>query len=383
MIRPFIGLSAGALLLAATAQAQGPAVAIVAAAATDPTHCDFMDVQSYLLATGQFSAVDLVDCVTQTPTAQDLAPYAAILTWSNSSYEDNVALGDLFADYVDGGGGVVVATFANTTASADRFLGGRWLSGSYEVIVTQQGTWANQGGIGEVADPAHPAMHGVQTLYADFGICPHPSTPLAPGATRIASWPDGAALVVEGARPNRIDLGLFPPSSQCRWEYWESAGDGDTLVANSLLYVAGDYGPGASYCQANPNSTGEAGRTWATGSAQVAQNDLTLIGHRLPPQSFGYFITSRTQGFVPNPGGSEGNLCLAGSIGRYVRPGQVQQAGAEGQIALAVDLALTPQPMGATAVAPGETWSFQAWFRDSSPSGATSNFTNGLAVVFE
>ena len=33
------------------------------------------------------------------------------------------------------------------------------------------------------------------------------------------------------------------------------------------------------------------------------------------------------------------------------------------------------------AIQSGETWNFQAWFRDSNPT-ATSNFTDGLEIQF-
>ena len=35
-----------------------------------------------------------------------------------------------------------------------------------------------------------------------------------------------------------------------------------------------------------------------------------------------------------------------------------------------------------TAVQAGETWNFQAWFRDANPD-STSNFTDGVAGTFE
>lgn len=34
------------------------------------------------------------------------------------------------------------------------------------------------------------------------------------------------------------------------------------------------------------------------------------------------------------------------------------------------------------AITAGETWSFQGWFRDNNP-GPTSNFTDGIEVVFQ
>lgn len=148
------------------------------------------------------------------------------------------------------------------------------------------------------------------------------------------------------------------------------------------LATAAGWPEGSSYCSATTNSTGAAASISAFGSASAAANALALTASALPLHSFGYFMTSRTQDFVANPGGSQGNLCLGGAIGRYVGPGQVQNSAGAGRFTLAVDLAHQPTPTGPTSVAPGETWSFQAWYRDSLGGQATSNFTNGVAVAF-
>ena len=47
-----------------------------------------------------------------------------------------------------------------------------------------------------------------------------------------------------------------------------------------------------------------------------------------------------------------------------------------------LDLTSVPQPMGSVAVLGGETWNFQAWFRDSSMGASTSNFSDGLEMTF-
>jgi len=145
------------------------------------------------------------------------------------------------------------------------------------------------------------------------------------------------------------------------------------------------FGPGdigVSYCTAVPNSTGVTSALTAHGSNVVAANALTLRAASLPLSSFGFFLTSRTQGFVMNPGGSAGNLCLAGAIGRYVAPGQVKNSGAIGRFELTVNLLATPTPTGLVQIVPGETWNFQAWHRDAIGGVATSNFTNGRAIPF-
>ena len=116
----------------------------------------------------------------------------------------------------------------------------------------------------------------------------------------------------------------------------------------------------------------------ATGSTQAFSNNLTLLGTDLPPGSLTLAITSRTQGLTVMPGTSVGNLCLGGTIGRFVP--QATQSDAAGTVNIPIDLTALPQPMGTVAAVPGETWNFQLWFRDSVAGQAVSNFTQGLEI---
>jgi hypothetical protein len=156
--------------------------------------------------------------------------------------------------------------------------------------------------------------------------------------------------------------------------------------AGNMLVLTGPFlkyessSVGSAYCTPVANSTGVAGTTTALGSTLLARNELQLEAARLPLNSLGYFIASTTQAFVPNPGGSTGNLCLSGNIGRYA--GNVLSSGASGNFTLWLDLTSMPSPLGNVPIQPGETWSFQAWHRDTAGGGATSNFTRGLAVTF-
>ena len=135
---------------------------------------------------------------------------------------------------------------------------------------------------------------------------------------------------------------------------------------------------GTSYCgPANLKSTGTSGTVSAIGGGFIACPHQ-LVASQLPPQQSGYFLASATQGFVPFPPGSQGNLCLRGAVGRFRE--QVRNSGTEGSFAIDLDLAAFPPPLPAI-VQPGDTWNFQAWFRDMNP-GATSNFTDGVSVTF-
>jgi hypothetical protein len=165
--------------------------------------------------------------------------------------------------------------------------------------------------------------------------------------------------------------------------YWVDPGANFAAIDNVTIDTAGG-GLGTSYCgPAANNSTGSPGTLAATGSALVATNDVTLVASALPMNSFGFFLASRTAGFVANPGGSQGNLCLGSPIGRYVGPGQIQNSGAIGSFSLALDLAVTPQPSGSVAVVAGETWRYQSWYRDAVGGVATSNFTDGLEIAYQ
>ncbi|MEM1452184.1 MAG: hypothetical protein AAF957_17570 [Planctomycetota bacterium] len=138
---------------------------------------------------------------------------------------------------------------------------------------------------------------------------------------------------------------------------------------------------GERYCNANANFSGGPASISAHGSLVAAQNDLTLRCASMPQQSFGFFLVSRTEGFSPNPGGSAGNLCLGGSIGRFQQ--NILNSGAAAVIELRIDLAALPQPNGTTAAVAGETWRFSTWFRDADSMGnATSNFSDAVAVTF-
>lgn len=160
-------------------------------------------------------------------------------------------------------------------------------------------------------------------------------------------------------------------------------GDGYLVMADlNRVSVYRALEQGSAYCSpAVPNSTGQPAALTVRGDTDVAASDLVLRCASMPNSVFGYFLLSTTQGFAAGAGGSQGNLCLSGSVGRF------SQAAASsmdrGSIELRIDLAAVPQPAGFVSVVAGETWNFQAWFRDAVGGMATSNFSNARSVVFQ
>lgn len=139
---------------------------------------------------------------------------------------------------------------------------------------------------------------------------------------------------------------------------------------------------GTAYCATVPNSTGMPSTIDGLGFSAVNRNEVTLRTASLPPSVLTFFLASLSEGFLAQPGGSVGNLCLGGFIGRYVRPGEVQDSGLLGAASLRVDLTSLPQPTGSIVVGAGTTVYFQGWHRDLAAGTVTSNFTPGLRISF-
>ncbi|WP_419191324.1 FG-GAP repeat protein [Saltatorellus ferox] len=128
-----------------------------------------------------------------------------------------------------------------------------------------------------------------------------------------------------------------------------------------------------------PNSTGRAASLVARGSDVANDRNLTLEAAFLPRFSFAYALASLNSGFSAAPGGSQGNICLSGGVGRLVQ--DFTQAGTDGRIDIVINTASLPQPIGTASVSAGETWWFQVWYRDANPA-VTSNFTDAVGIAF-
>lgn len=157
----------------------------------------------------------------------------------------------------------------------------------------------------------------------------------------------------------------------------------------NLVGIGGDVGGGGPqaigvpYCSSVPNSTGVGATIGAAGSEVVAVNDVTLSCSDLPLQTFGYFLSGTLRAFVVGAGGSQGDLCVGGNLGRFNRAAlnEIQNSGATGRFELTIDLTNMPTAMGAQSISAGETRVFQCWYRDANP-GVTSNFSDGVEIVF-
>jgi photosystem II stability/assembly factor-like uncharacterized protein len=131
--------------------------------------------------------------------------------------------------------------------------------------------------------------------------------------------------------------------------------------------------------QTSPNSSGFRARLEASGSNVVTDNSVRLALTQLPPSAASLVIVAPRAGFTPNAGGSLGDLCLSGPIGRM----PVIQASASGVAFQSVDPAQLPQPNGSVPALGGSTWYFQTWHRDVVSGQSASHFSNSISVLWQ
>ena len=201
----------------------------------------------------------------------------------------------------------------------------------------------------------------------------------------IVQWPGAtfAELHFDGLKLGNFSPFDGPPNAPEGYVAFGAGSSGGTGIANFSRVQFSVLRPnaGQTFCSpANVNSTGDAAVIQATGSVVASDGNLVLYARNLPANQFGFFLNGTNAGFASNPGGSQGNLCLGGAIGRY--NSQIQNSGPFGEMAITLDLTQTPSAGGAVPILAGQTWHFQGWFRDNNP-GPTSNFTNGTRVIFQ
>lgn len=268
--------------------------------------------------------------------------------------------------------------------------------GSNIVLVGSPGTLGGLGGSAHRFDPSTGQETGYSLGWGgepedEFGwsVALDEQVAFVGAPRRDLALPEAGAVYVFDAVSGELldELWASEPIDNYNWFGRSVAAHGEWLLVGApgyekwgaaYVFCLVSEPVGEAYCSpANVNSTGMEARIDGRGCDLAAANRLILTADQLPVNQVGIFLTSRTQGFVPFFGGSQGNLCLGGLIGKFSE--QVQISGPGGSFSIEVDLTTIP-PLSHT-VQPGETWSFQAWYRDMNP-GPTSNFTDGVEVTF-
>ncbi|MCK4739578.1 MAG: proprotein convertase P-domain-containing protein [Deltaproteobacteria bacterium] len=210
----------------------GPNVGLVVAV---PSSTYSADILAKVLSTNEFYTAEVFNAGAATPTLAELLAYDSVLTCSDTGYADNVVLGDNLADYVDAGGGVVSAVFANASIP----IAGRWATDGYYALEPLGQASGTRLTLDTAFDSLHPLMTDVTTLDGGSSSYISTSTTLGAGAVIVANWSSGAPLVIDKTTLPVVDLNIYPPSSEVSVDFWEADTHGRLLMRNALLWTAG------------------------------------------------------------------------------------------------------------------------------------------------
>jgi hypothetical protein len=147
-------------------------------------------------------AVDYFDASSGTPTLAQLQPYNIVVPFSNNPYSDPVAMGNVLADYADGGGVVVGLNF--DWYGPPFGLAGRWITGGYTPFNSGP-THFTTSCLGTYT-MSHPLMQGIPagSLCAFFR---HTLT-LSAGAVSVASYQDNEQLCAYKTNNGHTGVGI-------------------------------------------------------------------------------------------------------------------------------------------------------------------------------
>jgi len=170
-------------------------------------------------------------------------------------------------------------------------------------------------------------------------------------------------------------------------------GDGAPPGSGSLrLFAVPRLGDGYCYGSGCPcgndsasggcaSSTGAGARMRGCGSASVTADDLVLRIDGLPARQLGLFFMGAARIRVPF---GDGQRCVGAGGAGIQRFLAAQSSGPEGVLILGPGIARRSLAFPVPGrIDPGETWSFQGWYRDAAgPCGSGFNLSNAVAVTF-
>ncbi|MBL8863887.1 MAG: hypothetical protein JNK02_18000 [Planctomycetes bacterium] len=266
---------------------------------------------------------------------------------------------------------------ADTNGTWDLYVADRFLGDARRASVSSSGV---QGNASSQSLRAWIAVDGTRVIFDSL------ASNLVPGDTNGAR--DVFEHDFETGLTRRLVLGLNGAEADAAIELWGVSTDGRylTIRSEATNLVAGaqdglahaylvDLGPQcfvASYCSAQPNSTGLSAEIQSTGTPSFALNNFVLSALGLPASTTCTFFHGTTRVEPPATFGN-GLRCAGGTL---VRLGTSQAV--DGVVIAFQDLS-----GGAYAtLQPGEVRRFQLVYRDALAGGAGFNTTAALEVTF-
>ncbi|MBX2803770.1 MAG: thrombospondin type 3 repeat-containing protein [Myxococcales bacterium] len=210
----------------------------------------------------EIARIDIFDVASEIPEPEDLAIHDTLLVWNNTAFANTDALGDVVADALEAGKGVVLA---GNALDSNLGLSGRFWSQNM-APVTDYGTATSPGGnltvvaveredewlvgptTGHITDYGVRFVSGGASSFHVSGL----RALARPQARLVHQWSNGepATYLLEPAQPGEGRVAIFnmnPVSTDADGAGWVMDTDAGKLLANTLLWTD-DYSRHIGMC---------------------------------------------------------------------------------------------------------------------------------------
>ncbi|KAJ6243607.1 btb/poz domain-containing [Anaeramoeba flamelloides] len=209
---------------------------------------EITDVINSIQSTG-IHQVDFIDIrkMKNIPTLEKIVKYDCIFFYANDKYEGQVEIGDLLADYVQDGGGLVVCCGSALISNSKAELKGRIIEEDFLPVKKAKLLIGHMDGLGlqmgQVFNPEHPIMKRVQYFKGgefSYRACIFEANK---GANVIAKWEDEMIFIAEKKKKDGYGtiavLNFYPVSDKIYPNrLWHRSTDGQRIIANAVEFVA-------------------------------------------------------------------------------------------------------------------------------------------------
>ncbi|KAJ3446747.1 btb/poz domain-containing [Anaeramoeba flamelloides] len=174
---------------------------------------------------------------------QQISQFDVFFVYSEEKFMNSKdEIGDLLAQIVENGKGLVICSQNCLTLGAPGIIGGRFLTEGFSPFQPQEENIEEEFNLGEITE-FHPIMEGVKTFEGGMGSAHSQFAQSKDINTKtICCWENGRPLIT--TKKNNDDFGmvvvlnLSPISNEVGDEwFWKKESDGDKIIVNSLKFV--------------------------------------------------------------------------------------------------------------------------------------------------
>ncbi|HNT22951.1 MAG TPA: S8 family serine peptidase [Anaerolineales bacterium] len=182
---------------------------------------NIVTIRSQLLALGGLGVVDGFDARYATPALAQLQAYDVVITWSAALYQDPTGIGNVLADYVDGGGKVINMMFALGTdfwAMGGRFMDEAYTAMNGTIVLSTASCLGTY-------NAEHPIMAGVPAICEAY---PLDATYLTTGSEEVARFQNDELFVAVKTGRTVVSIAGY---------IWTTGMD--VVMHNAILWLVG------------------------------------------------------------------------------------------------------------------------------------------------